>query len=63
MLLGNYSKENIQIIPESCCESRDTVDIDIPVTCRNGDRTTMQSIRIMSTPPLRIRTWSQLSQF
>ena len=52
-----------QRIPESSCAKKETVDIDILVTSRNGDRRIMQSIRIMSRPPLRKRTWKQLSQF
>ena len=50
-------------IPESSCTRKETVDIDILVTSRNGDRKIMQSIRIMSRPPLRKRKWNQLSQF
>ena len=42
-------------IPESDSRKKETVDIDILVTPRNGDRTFMQSIRILSRPPLRIR--------
>ena len=38
--------------PESSYARRETVDIDILVTSRNGDRKMMQSIRIMSRPPL-----------
>ena len=52
-----------QIIPESSCVRKETVDIDILVTSRNGEREIMQSIRIMSTPPSRKRKWDQLSQF
>ena len=37
-----------QRIPESSCERKETVDIDILVTSRNGDRKIMQSIRITS---------------
>ena len=33
------------------------------VTSRNGDRKIMQSIKITSRPPLRIRKWNQLTQF
>ena len=40
-----------------------TVDIDIFLTSRKSDRKIMQSIRIMSRPPSRIRKWNQLSQF
>ena len=39
-----------QIIPESSCVREETVDIDILVTSRNGDRKIMQSIRITSRP-------------
>ena len=52
-----------QIIPESSCATKETVDIDIPVTFRNGDRKIMQSIRITSRPTSRKRKWNQLSQF
>ena len=49
-------------IPESSCARKKTVDIDILVTSRNGDRNIMQSIRITSRPPTK-RQWNQLSQF
>ena len=49
------------IIPESGCARKETVDIDILVTSRNGNRKIMQSIRITSRSPLRIRKWNQLS--
>ena len=52
-----------QQIPELSHARKETVDIDILVTSRNGDRKIMQSIRIMSRPPLRKRKWNQLSQF
>ena len=52
-----------QRIPESSCARKETVDIDILITSRNGGRKIMQSIRIMSRPPKRIRNWSQQSQF
>ena len=41
---------------------KDTVDIENLVTFRNGDRK-MQSIRVRSRPPSRIRKWNQLSLF
>ena len=52
-----------QRIPESSCARKETVDIDNLVTSRNGDRKTMQSIRITSRPPSRKKKWNQLSQF
>ena len=51
-----------QRIPEPSCVRKETVDIDILVTSRNGDKKIMQSIRITSRPPLRIRKWNQFSQ-
>ena len=50
-------------IPESSRVSKETVEIDILETSRNGDRKIMQSIRITSRPPWRKRKWNQLSQF
>ena len=52
-----------QRIPESSCARKETVDIDILVTSRNGDRKIMHSIRITIRPPSIIRKWSQFSQF
>ena len=43
----------MQIIPESSCARKETVDIDIPVASKNGDRKIMQSIRITSRLPRR----------
>ena len=42
---------------------KETVDIDILVTSRIGDRKIMQAVTIMSRPLSRIRKWNQLSQF
>ena len=52
-----------QIIPEPSCARQETVDIDILVTSRNGDRNIMQSIRTMSRLPSGKGKWNQLSQF
>ena len=52
-----------QRIPEFSGARKETVGIDILVTSRNGDRNIIQSIRITSRPPSRIRKWNQLSQF
>ena len=49
-----------QRILEPSCVRRETIDIDIPVASRNGDRKIMQSIRITSRPPSRKRKWNQL---
>ena len=38
-------------IPESSCARKETVNIDILVTSRSGDRKIMPSIRITSRPP------------
>ena len=42
-----------QRIPESSCARKKTVDLDILLISRNGDRKIMQSIRITSKPPSR----------
>ena len=52
-----------QRIPEFSCARKETVDMDTLVTSRNGDREMMQSIRIISRPPLGIKKWNQFSQF
>ena len=54
-IIGQRKAFYWQRIPESSCVSKETVDIDILVTSRNGDRKIMQSIRIISRPPPRIR--------
>ena len=41
----------------------ETVEIDILVVSRNGDRKIRESIRIMSRPNSQKRKWNQLSQF
>ena len=52
-----------QRIPESSCMRKETVDIGIIETSRNGGRKKMQSFRITSGPPLRKKKWNYLSQF
>ena len=51
-----------QRIPESSCARKETVDIDILVISRNGDRKIMQSIRVMRRFTSRKGKWNQLSQ-
>ena len=38
---------------------RKEIDIDIPITSRNGDRKIIQSIRITSRPPSKIKEPNQ----
>ena len=52
-----------QIIPESQCARKETVDTDILVTSRNGNLKIMQYIKILSRLPSRKRKGNQLSQF
>ena len=52
-----------QRIRERCCAKKETVDIYILVTSRNGDRKIMKFIRITSRSTTRKRKWNQLSQF
>ena len=62
-IIGQRKAFYRQTIPEFSRARKETVDIDILVTSRNGDRNIMQSIRITSTPPSRKKKWNQLSQF
>ena len=60
-IIGWRSTFYRQRIPESSCARKETVDIGILVTCRNGDRKIMQSVRITSTRPdmtTVFHTWS-----
>ena len=52
-----------QRIQDFSCARKETVDLDIFVTSRYGDRKITQSIRITSIPRARKREWNQLSQF
>ena len=54
-IIGQRKAFYRQRIPQSSCARKETVDIDILVTSRNGDRKIMQSIRIMSRPTSRKR--------
>ena len=47
-----------QRIPESRCVRKETVDIEVLVKSRDGDRKIIQSIRITSRPPSRKRNWN-----
>ena len=49
--------------PERSYAKKETVDIDILVPSRNGDRKIMQFTRITSRSTSRKRKWNQLSQF
>ena len=62
-IIGQRKAFYRQRIPEFSCARKGTVDIDILVTSRSGDRKIMQSIRITSRLPSSIRKWNQLSQF
>ena len=50
-IIGQRKAFYRQRIPEPSCARKETVDIDILVTIRNGDRKIMQYIRIISRPP------------
>ena len=52
-IIGQRKAFYRQRIPESSCVRKETVDLDILVTSRNGDRKIMQSITITSRPTLR----------
>ena len=57
-IIGQRKTFYRQRISESSCARKETVDIDILVTSRNGDRKIMQSIKITSRPPLRKMKWN-----
>ena len=59
-IIGQRKAFYRQRVPESSCARKETVDINIPVTSRNGYRKIMQSIRITSRPPSRKRKRNQL---
>ena len=62
-IIGQRKAFYKQRIPESSCARKETADIEILVKSRNGDRKIMQSIRIQSRSPSKIRKWNQLNQF
>ena len=62
-IIGQRKTFYRQRIPEFSWVRKETVDIEILVASRNGDRNIMQSIRITRRPPSRKRKWNQLSQF
>ena len=61
-IIGQRKAFYKQTIPEFRRARKETVDTDILVTPRNGDRKLMQSIAITSRPPSRKKKWNQLSQ-
>ena len=62
-IIGQRKAFHRQRIPESRCVRKETVDMDILVTSRKGDRKIIQFIKITSRPHSRKRKWKQLSQF
>ena len=54
-IIGQTKAFYRQRIPESSYAEKETVDMDILVISRNGDRKIMQSIRNMSRPTSRKR--------
>ena len=50
-IIGHRKAFYMQRIPGFSCAIKETVDIDILATSRNGDRIIMQSITIMTRPP------------
>ena len=54
-IIGQREAFYRQKLPESSCARKETADIDILVTSGNGDRKIMQSIRITSRPPSRVK--------
>ena len=57
-IIGQRKAFYRQRIPEFRHARKETVDIDILVKSRNGDRKIMQSIRIRTRPTSRKRMWN-----
>ena len=49
-IIGQTKAFYSQIIPESRCVRKKTLELDILITSKNGDRKIMQSVRITSAP-------------
>ena len=62
-IIGQRKAFYSQRAPQSSYARKETADIDVLVTSRNGDRKIMQSIRITSKSPSRITKWNQFNQF
>ena len=62
-MIGQRKAFHRQRISEPSRARKETFDIDILVTSRNGDRKIMKSIRITSRSASKVRKWNQLSQF
>ena len=58
-IIGQRKAFYRQRLLKSSCARKETVDIDILVTSRNGDRKIMQSIRITSRLASRKKKWNQ----
>ena len=57
-IIGERKAFYRQRIPELSCARKETVDIDILVTSKNGDEKIIQFIRITSGPTSRKRKWN-----
>ena len=57
-IIGQRKAFYRQRIAESSCMRKETVEVDILVTSKNGDRKIMQTMTIMSRLPSRIRKWN-----
>ena len=62
-IIGQRKTFYRQRIPEFSRTRKETIDIGILVTSRNGDIKIMQSIKTTSRPPSRKKKWNQLNQF
>ena len=62
-IIGQRKAFYRQRIAESSRVRKETVELDILVTSKNGDRKIIQSMKIMSRAPSIIRKWNQMSQF
>ena len=62
-IIGQRKSFYRQRISESSCARKETVEIHILVTSRNGDSKIMQAIRISNRPPLRKKEVQPVESF
>ena len=63
ILIIDGKKTCRQTIPESSYARKETVDIEIFKTSKNGDGKIIHYIKITGEPPSRTRIWNHFNQF
>ena len=60
-IIGQRKALYRQRTAKTSCVRKETVEVDMLAASKNADRKIMQSMRIISRPPSRIRKWNQFS--